>query len=465
MSSGSDALNIASGGFLNSALGSIGNPLPANAVIDFLAGNDAVNNDGLFRLRPSSIGGSVLTLQNLELFNNSGIIVLGTSTDSSRPPSASDRTADDVLLMPGTDFVGLTGSRIALDVELDSSGGQAACVTPTLVADCLGLAGGSTAGVTLLTVSDATATNRFAGYQTVPITLIDVNGGASAAGHFAIDPNSDGYDARHGGVLKAGHFFYALSYDDANQRHALYSIPDVELMEFTAVGQAIQGVWQTSTTGLFDRQAQARAGEEDAGIWLRASVERSDRDLIQTFTTGAGVGFDFDTGYEQETLSLTGGVDLLRSEGQHGGYSLGASLGYIDSRVEFPGTAAEISLEGGTLGLYGGYATGPLFVDATVNGLLLMMDIDDPAVGLPGPLPVREKVRGVGAQVEGGWRTEFGNLYVEPLLAASYVQTRFDQFTLAEVKLDFELVLSHRLGVHVDLDVDFRLPLLGQGLR
>ena len=49
MSSGSDALNIASGGFLNSALGSIGNPLPANAVIDFLAGNDAVNNDGLFR--------------------------------------------------------------------------------------------------------------------------------------------------------------------------------------------------------------------------------------------------------------------------------------------------------------------------------------------------------------------------------------------------------------------------------
>ena len=439
----------------------------------FSAGNDAVNNTGVGLLATSgattfdfgadtgvaprdvltnsgkiivgeTTGASTFSLIGLERFNTSGLILLG-SVDG----ATTDGETNDRLVMSGsgggTAFVGSTGSVLALDASLGSVA-QASCAA-AVVADCVSLPGGAVTGLTLIRVNN---TNTGPGGMNSGIVLVDATGGTIGAGSLVLDPTSAGYTVRGGaGAIDTGLFFYTLAPQGASQL-ALVSAPDSEAFEFVSLEQAASQTWYTATGVWFDRQADMRAGFEangqsGSGIWMKIVGGKSERDVAQTYT-GAGGPFTFDTSYEQNTVALIGGLDLVRGGGAGSAWVFGVNVGYVDSDVDFSTSQTLASLEGGVFGLYGSYVHGGLFLDGTIGGLKLSVDYSAPSLAGGGSNePATGELTSLGGQIEGGWRFPLGqNAFIEPVAGVSYVSTTIDDLAVRGGVVSFDDAASLR---------------------
>lgn len=421
---------------------------------DFLGGADRFVNSGTLVVGEPSLAASTLTISNLETWNNSGRVVFGSSNNV-----ASDNAANDRILAPGTTFNGTGNSRLVMDANLGAIS-QTSCAT-LAAADCLSLTGGSTSGSTLILLNDTNASPG--AYNPAGIVLVDVSGaGTSAAGHFALDPNSEFWraDANSAdGVLDKGLFFYDLTYDAANKKHLLVGLPDGEAFEFATIGTAAQGAWYNSTGVWFERQADLRnqLGDTDggAGVWLRLAGANAQRDLTNSYTA-FGTTYSFDTGYEQRTASITGGVDFRGAAGS-GVWVVGGTLGYVDTDTDFDRSRTVSSLEGMTYGIYGSYVTPKYFIDAILSVNDLDLEHQAPSVGPAGSNIFTGGVQSIGGQVEGGWKIALGQHgSLEPLASLAYVRTTIDDLTVAGTVLSYDDQTSFRgsLGARVALDSD-----------
>ncbi|MGE5501310.1 MAG: autotransporter domain-containing protein [Ignavibacteriales bacterium] len=407
--------------------------------IDFGAGSDTLTNSG--RLVAGQGGASTLTLANLETFANSGLVLFG-----SNDWMTTDGEANDRLVAAGTTFTGSGASTLAMDVDLGAAA-QANCSAAT-VADCFDLTGGSTAGSTLIRVSD---TGDSAGaLNTAGIVLVDVHGGTSHAADFTLDPTSAGYtvDPTLGAGLEKGLFLYQLDYDAANQRHRLVSLPNSRAFEFAPLAASAQSVWYTSVGSWFDRQADLRdtlaAGDTGPGVWIKLAGANDNRDA-----TSAYGPYAFNISNKQTTFAALAGIDLLHGASGGQGYVVGLTAGELNSDVQFKASHRSAKLEGQSYGAYATWLSNSFFLDAIVqqNDLDLR---DNAAFGAKG------KVKSTGGQVEGGWRMPFASLSVEPLASLAYVRTKFDDLALPGATLHTEEAKSLRgsLGVRVSGDTD-----------
>lgn len=416
-----------------------------------VAPRDVLTNAGRIVVGETT-GASTFTLTGLERFNNSGTILLGSLNGATTDGETNDR-----LVMTGTGggtaFVGSGGSVIALDASLGATA-QANCAAAT-VADCVSLPGGAVSGGTLLRVNN---TNTGFGAMNAGIVLVDATGGTIAAGSLSLDPASSGYTLRGGeGALDTGLFFYRLAPQGA-QQVALVSAPDSEAFEFVGVGQIANNAWQTATGAWFDRQADLRdglevKGEGGAGVWMRMVGGQAERDLEQTYV-GAGGTFVYDTGYEQNTVALIGGIDLVTGGGDNSAWVFGGSVGYVDTDVGFNASPTQAALDGGVFGLYGTYVAGGLFIDATVSALMLDMTYSMPTVMAgPGMYSTSDaEVTAYGARIEGGWRMPLGETaFIEPLAGIAYVRTSIDDLDVPGGVVSFEESTSLRANVGVRL--------------
>lgn len=434
-----------------------------------VAPRDVLTNAGRIVVGETT-GASTFTLAGLERFNNSGLILLGSLNGTTTDGQTNDR-----LVISGTGggtaFVGSGASVIALDASLGAAT-QANCAAAT-VADCVSLPGGAVTGSTLLRVNN---TNTGFGAMNSGIVLVDATGGSIAAGSLSLDPTSAGYTLRGGnGAIDTGLFFYSLVPQGTTQV-ALVSAPDVEAFEFVGIGQAANTAWYTATGVWFDRQADLRdgleaTGDSGAGVWMKIVGGQSERDLTQTYT-GPGGTFAFDTGYEQNTVALIGGIDLVRGGGDNSAWVFGASAGYLDTDVDFNASPTQASLDGGVFSLYGTYVAGPLFIDATVTGLMLDMNYAMPTV-MSGPGVSSSSdadVTAYGAQIEGGWRFALSeNTFIEPLAGVAYVQTSIDDLDVPGGVVSFDDATSLRanIGARLGMTAQYetmkvKLTLLGR---
>ncbi len=416
-----------------------------------VAPRDVLTNAGRIVVGETS-GASTFTLTGLERFNNSGTILLGSLNGTTTDGQTNDR-----LVMTGTGggtaFVGSGGSVIALDASLGAAT-QANCAAAT-VADCVSLPGGAVSGSTLLRVNN---TNTGFGAMNAGIVLVDATGGTIAANAFSLDPTSTGYTLRSGeGAIDTGLFFYRLA-PQGSAQIALVSAPDSEAFEFVGVGQIANNAWQTATGVWFDRQADLRdglegKGEGGAGIWMRIVGGQAERDLEQTYV-GAGGSFVYDTGYEQNTVALIGGIDLVAGGGDNSAWVFGGSVGYVDTDVDFNASPTQAALEGGVFGLYGTYVSGGLFIDATLSALMLDMTYSMPTVMAgPGMYSTSDAdVTAYGARIEGGWRMPLGeSAFIEPLAGVAYVRTSIDDLDVPGGVVSFDESTSLRANVGVRL--------------
>lgn len=428
--------------------------------IDFGAGDDRFENAGLLVVGAAALGAFSdpqafgLEMPNLEAFDNSGRIVLGgwvqreprLVTAGDEPicnalgaDCAEDLFGDtdgefsDVLSMPGTTFTGSGDSAILLDAALSLGAEQTGCqdrapregMFRLPGADCVDLTGGETAGSTQIIVRD-----RYPGdlgaHNPEGLVIVDVSGGDSAAGHFTLSPDSDGYNAAYGGIDK-DLFFYSLAYDESKQQHKLVALPGERALRMPLLVQAAQAASRVSTDGWFDRQGDLRDSAPDSrgGAWARLGHDSAERDAGQSVSV-FGNDFAFDNDYDQDTTALTLGRDFILGEGD---WLLGGTLGYTRSRLAFGGSSTRSDFDGVSLGMHGSYTAGSLFVDAMIQNAWLQVNYNDPAFSDPAEQnnALRTDAETLSARAEAGWRFALSDrLRLEPLAGLSWVRAEFD---------------------------------------
>ena len=438
---GNDLLDVQTG--LN-----IGNLSTVGALLDFGAGVDTVSNAGSL-----SIDGPV-TFANLETFNNSETLYLGAGaflSDSIIDFSSGDIGADDVLTMPGATFTGSGLSRIVAAVHFDTST-QEGCDAQTGAADCLFLPDGATAGSTLLRLINAGPDATQGAFNSLGVTIVDVSGGTSAASHFALDPNSNGYivDPTYGPVIgRPGLFLYRVVYDPDTQRHMIVGLPRSEALEYVVLGSAAQSIWYMTSQAVTDRQTDLREGTAGS-LWMKVSGEYSKRDVSNTIDAHAD-SFDFDNSYKLYAGTLMAGMDFIAGDSGGYDYVLGAQIGYVGSTFDLEASPSSGQMTGATGGVYGSVWNGALFLDGTFNTNFLTLDYDAPGIGSK----TTTWVRSVGAQLEGGSRFMLGEkLFAEPLATLAFVNTAFEEISLDGGEVTPDDASSQRAALGLRLGAD-----------
>ena len=448
MSAGGDTLTIDEGAVMIVGRPAQNGPSFRTNVVDFIGGDDTFVNAGTLLMMPSQSPAGrqgdpgELRFENLETFVHSGVIYMGGPGnvsgfgDVEEVVDETERWNDDILLMPGAHFVGEDGL-IVMDVNYNGLA-QAGCSATFRLAsgdlpgaDCLGLVGGSTEGTTYLELTDVLPGDR-GGYNPEGFVLVDVSGGDSAAGHFVLSEESEGYSSLNGGIIDKGAFFYGLAYSPDTQQHILVGLPGQNMMQLTLLSQAAHDLWRLSTGSWLDRQADLRDAETESagGVWLRAAGEGVDRDAIQS-VDAFGTTYSFDNTLSQTSYTVTIGADIITAATESTSFVVGVMAGYAHSDVEYEASPNAARFDGFTAGAYASLVSGGLFIDAAVNVNKLVMDDDVPALDLfPAGTILSTNLMSVGGQVEAGWRFGFDGFFVEPLAGVSWVKTTYDDFAI-----------------------------------
>lgn len=449
-SGGADTLNNSASGVIFTNAGGVATSW------DFGAGADTFTNAGILVVGEPTLAASTLTITNLEAWNNSGSIFFG-----SAGTTASDGQINDRIDMGSGTFTGSGNSRLFMDVNLGATP-QASCGVLPTAADCFDLTGASTAGSTTIRVNDTSGV-AYGAFNPDGIVVVDVNGaGTTAASHFSLLSGQPLWRAdlnSADGVLDKGLFFYDLTLNGSKQ-HVLVGLPDGEAFEFTTVGQAAQAAWYTTTGTWFDRQADLRdqlgESEAGAGIWMKITGGQAERDLINSYEL-FGVTYSFDTSYEQQTISLIGGLDFVGASTADMQWVIGGMIGYVDSDVNFNASPTMASMEGAVFGVYGSYVTPNWFLDGVVSFNSMDLDYQAPSLA-PAPNNVfASDVDSWGVQVEGGYKLALGeNASIEPLVSLSYVNTEIGDIDVpgATIMWDDQTSLRGSIGARLSTDAE-----------
>mgnify|MGYP000474613062 CR=1 FL=1 len=436
------------------------------AAMNFGAGEDVLVNDGRFIVGEGLTSEGVVTLSNLERFENDGLLIMGAiyqnATDLGRTSNQAPGTR---LLMPGVNFVAGENSRIALDAALAELA-QPDCTTAE-AADCVDFTGGTTSGTTLLTLSDARPAVSSAAFNEGMVIIQ----GASAAEHFVLDPNSRGYVANTstGPAIQKGLVTYRFTYDEAAKQHTLTGVLADEGAQGGTFMALAQEVWRTSADTWFDRQAQLRSSsggsDRTAGLWTTLNVNRGERDLMRSVNIG-GNAYDYNLQQDIAITHLAFGGDILRGTTDAGAWNFGGTAGYVFSTVDYDATQLELEVGGFAAGFYGSYLAGPLSVDGLLNYTFATQSLESTNMGLGPDTRLRSDYSTLGARVDVAWKLAFGEaLYLQPLASVSKSSTDADDMEVPNDGGSFQFDGdSTRLGVGFRTGVQSRLLGLNTGV-
>ena len=458
LGAGNDAINN------NGAAANVGliatNATGAATTIDFGAGADTLNNGVNGVIVAGEIQGagvtaaSTLTLSNLETFTNNGRIVFGSNSaqvatgqtaasflsDGGSAASHADAGGgiNDKILAVGAVFGGTTGT-LVMDANLWSDV-QANCGALT-AADCLQV--GSTTGTTnqAILINDNNA-HALGAYNPNGIAIVV---GSSAASAFHLDPGSEwfvtGGTPQYGGATnvldKPGLFFYDLAFDAATNRELLISAPKQTAFQFAQIGAVASDTWYTTTQTWFDRQADlrdtinGRANGGAPGVWMKIVGDWSRRSSTDTLTL-FNKTYTFNTGYNADTTAIIGGIDFLSQTDKDKAWVLGVQGGYVDTNVRFKASATRTNLTGGSVGVYGSFVSGGLFVDGVINGNFLRAEWSLPGfIVNPNLFQASGDVTTWGGRVEAGYQMPLGaSSFWEPVGSLSYGRSSFDNLAM-----------------------------------
>ena len=305
-------LVIASHGTTGSVL--VNNAGTLNGTFDFSSLTDAtgsvvINNSGDIQTDGNStFGGQASSAANA--INNSGYIDIdegaiftGLGQFNNLATGELDLRNGDtgVLSSAGTAYAGTAGSRIDVDTFLGAPGSPS---------DHLNV--GSTSGTSSIAVTD---TSSGPGAYVPPsngIVLVHTSGTNGAT--FTLDPDSSHYTTFYGpAALQKGLWLYTI--DNQPNETILTSVPGPEAYHFPQAITAAQNVWYANAPWQ-DRQADLRDDQltmtdpptYEPGVWLKAVGDWASR----SGTVSPGLGFRYDTGYNQDTYGIIGGVDVDR---------------------------------------------------------------------------------------------------------------------------------------------------------
>ncbi len=263
-----------------------------------------------------------------------------------------------------------------------------------------------------------------------------------------------------GGPIQKGLFQYDLAYQ-ADPAFVLIGAPTADAFRFATLPTAVQSIWYDTASLLIDRQADLRDLTRSGGasaqtgvtpsVWARALGEWGSRTETQSYTT-LNKTYAFQTGYNQNTSGVFGGID----GGARGLIShddallLGASAGYINSNQAFKGSTTSAKFEGGSVGLTATYLNQNVFADAILKADVLNLNFSAPSAAGFGAAQGSSAVTSFGAMFDTCYRFNAGRAsFVEPLATLAWVSSRVGGLALAGSQVSFgnNATLRGRVGL------------------
>lgn len=338
---------------------------------------------------------------------------LGTFDNSSGTISMVDGKAGDSLSLPDSDFVG--GG--TLEVDVNGSNGRA---------DRLVIGGDVSGDPTTIRVS----TVNDGRFRTQRFDVVEV-GGDTQQGDFVLAGS------------RAGFFDYDLRLTDANVwqlgmegAQQAFELPSLMTAQ-QDTWHRTAGLWRDRTIELRDGQANGTGVEPAAGagteagtgagrlgnVWLKALGDFSKRDA------------DNEVEYKQHVYSLQAGADHEYALDEHTTLVAGLLGGYVRSDLDFDGTSADATFEGGTLGSYVSVLRGPLHIDLLLKADILGLDYNGGRPGTKGDT----NTLAVGGAVDVGYRIDLGrNLFLEPNARLGYVRSSIGDEDFGDTSVEWK---------------------------
>ncbi|MDP3906544.1 autotransporter domain-containing protein [Novosphingobium sp.] len=455
-SAGTSTLNTAAtiGNNLNGfALVATGGPIVINNTgnlssdIVLTAGADVLNNSGTFTVGPNPDFGA-----GFDSFNNAGLVILagGASTvvapvftglesfGNSGMIDLRNGRAGDTLTLPGS-YTG-AGGTLGLDITT---------VGTVTTADHL-IVGGAATGSTLI------ALNRLAG--SVPMftsgTMLVNAGAGSAANAFSLA----------GGNFDAGFVRYEVGFDAAGNNYVLTGAPSDTAFRMMNYGEAIRSLWLKSADAV-SGQLRARrdtlwsqgGGDTTGRFWMQFHGSKESREGQRNFNA-FGQSRLTDTGYDQDYFGGQLGLDISGSSNERGGFALGLTGGYLNSSLNFAGSADRVVFEVINAGVYASYSSGNLFFNALGKYDHYWATANTPSAQF------EQKFTGnvYGARAELGLRFGSDSFFIEPAASISYVKNDTRNLTPlgTSIAFDDDDGLRGRIGGRIGTQIDIGGPVM-----
>lgn len=391
---------------------------------DFGAGVDTFNNTGLVTLMAGATAAVSPVFTGLEAFTNSGTIDLRNAR------------AGDTLTLPGT-YVGAGGT---LGLDITSNG-------TTTTNDQL-IVGGAATGTTTI------ALNQLAG--SLPVfnagTVLVNAGVGSSATAFGLA----------GGGLDAGFVRYEVGFDAPNNNFLLTAAPSDTAFRTLNYAEGIRSLWLKSADAV---SAQLRArrdtmwslggGDTTGRFWMQIHGSEETREGQRDFNA-FGQSRLTNTGYQQDYYGGQIGLDISGSSGDRGGFAFGVTGGYIDSSLNFAGSADRINFDVVNAGVYASYSSGNLFF----NALGKYDHYWAKSTALSGGFQQDFSGNIYGARAEMGLRFGSDSFFIEPAASISYVKNDTDDLAPlgTSIAFDEDDGLRGRIGGRIGGQIDMGGP-------
>ena len=385
-------------------------------------GADRINNSGTFTVGPNPDFGA-----GVDSFVNSGTILVGTGATATVSPTFTglesltnsgtidlrNGRAGDTLTLPGT-YTGANGT-LGLDVMLGA----------TSVADQL-IIGGAATGTTTIQL------NQLAGSQPL------FNSGTVLV-RAATTSDANAFDLA-GGSLNAGFVRLEVVFNPATGTFSLTGAPSDSAFRTLNFNEGVRSLWLKSADAV-SGQLRARrdalwtqGGGDVAGrFWMQMHGSVETRGGSRDFNT-FGQSRQTATGYQQDYFGGQLGFDISGASGERGGFAFGVTGGYINSSMNFAGSADRLRFDVVNGGVYGSFTSGNIFVNALGKYDYYWANSNMPGAGF------QDDISGgvYGARAEAGIRFGSDSFFIEPAASISYVRNDFDDLALNGTTIGFD---------------------------
>jgi outer membrane autotransporter protein len=360
------------------------------------------NNIGLVAVGPSSTVPTSATFSGLGTFNNSGTI------------SMANGHTGDALTLSGN-YVGSGNAALVVDVAPGT----------VIDADKLNI-GGSATGSTVLNIVLPVGSQPLFNTGTV---IVQTGAGSSATA-FGVSAQT----------ANAGLVRYDVAYNPLTTRYSVVAVPGDAAYNMLTFGTAERNLWNKSADAVTAQMQSRRdalwslGGTAPAGkFWMTMAGSVDTVHGTRDFST-LGTQHVTDTGYTQDYFGGQIGLGLSDGVSTRGGFAVGITGGYINSRAKLGGTADKISFNAVNGGAYASFTSGNIFFNALGKYDHYWADAASNSAGYQAKL----KGSAYGARGEFGLRFGGDSFFMEPVAQLSYLHTSLDSFSVQGTNVSFD---------------------------
>lgn len=460
--SGQTAVNITNAGTLSGATyalsttggpATVGNTGTINGAIALAGGEDVVNNYGTFNATGTS------SFAEGDSFNNAGVVAIaapgGVPAAVTFAGLASFNNAGTIDLRNG-----VVGDNLTLAGNYFGSGNAVLGIDvapgAAIASDRL-VIGGAATGSTAVQVALAPGAQPLFSTGT---TIVQAGPGSSSTA-FGITPGTQDFGlVGYGVVYNPANFTYALTAAPDDAAHNLLGYATAERNLWIKSADAVSAELQSKRDALWNLGGTPPSGK----FWVTMAASYKNTRGYRDFGN-PGQTHLTDTGYRQDFFGGQLGLDLSGGLFNRGGFAVGVTGGYLNSKVKLGSGLDRIDFDAVNGGAYLSFTSGNIFANALGKYDYYWARPDSRSAGFNQHLHGHS----YGGRGELGIRLGGDALFVEPLAQISWLRTSLNGFAVQGTSVDFQDrnalkgKAGGRIGGNITLSPDTKMAFYAGG--